>query len=89
MGRQTQFYMLRDDGKAFLDYVQNRDPVVVIRRDSKSPEILEERSPWEKGGSFCLWNQSLLTALNRQFVPESKVGPTTGTMPRVARVSLG
>jgi hypothetical protein len=67
--------MLEEDCRQFLHFVQERDPVVVIRRDSVSPQIEEVREPCEHGGSYCLWNQALLPHLERKFIPESVRGP--------------
>jgi hypothetical protein len=75
MGRQTGFHMLAEDCKHFLEFVRGRDPIIVIRRDSTSPTIEEIQRPWEQGGGYCLWNQALLPALAREYIPESDVGP--------------
>lgn len=67
--------MLPEDCKTLVHFVQERDPIVVIRRDCKSSDIREEKSIWENGGAFVLWNQALLPSLQREYVPESKMGP--------------
>jgi hypothetical protein len=68
MGRQTQFHMLADDCKNFTQFLQHRDPVIVVDRSSKSEDIDEVREPWERGGSYSLWNQALLPSLKRKFI---------------------
>lgn len=75
MGRQVQFHLLLEDCEKFLRFVQGRDPVVVIRRDSEYATIDEISHPCQQGGSYCLWNQGLLPSLERKFVPESVKGP--------------
>jgi hypothetical protein len=75
MGRQTGFHMLPEDCKQFLDFVHKRDPVVVTDWRSTSPEIMERQNPWEASGWYCLWNQTLLPKLEREFVPKSDRGP--------------
>ena len=67
--------MLADDCRTFLSFVQQRDPVVVIDRDAESSQIDEVLCPWLRGGSYCLWNQSLLPSLEREFIPQSNLGP--------------
>jgi hypothetical protein len=67
--------MLADDCRLFLEFVHERDPVVVIDYASKSGVIEEVERPWERGGSYLLWNQALLQVLQRRFVhvePETK-----------------
>src|SRR5215472_8772842 len=75
MGRQTQFHMLAGDCESFIDYVRRRDPVIICEWTSARATIEEVRSPWEQGGWYCLWNQSLLPSLQREFIPESDIGP--------------
>ena len=41
MGRQTRFHMLTEDCKQFLEFVQQRDPVIVVDWSAQSG-ILEE-----------------------------------------------
>jgi hypothetical protein len=67
--------MLEDDCKALLESVQNRDPVIVIDRDSSSREIKAILRPWERRGLYCMWNQALLPTINRkEFTRESNRG---------------
>lgn len=66
MGRQTQFHMLEADCRQFLEFVQSRDPVLVITRYSASSEIEAVREPWQKGALYCLWNQSVFESLKRE-----------------------
>lgn len=68
MGRQIQFHMLPEDSKAFLDFVQKRDPVVITLRSSDSPEIKEVSDPSSETGIMTLWNQSLLVSLERERI---------------------
>jgi hypothetical protein len=69
MGRQTQFHMLAEDCRLFLEFVQHRDPVIVVDKYSKTEAIEEVLRPWEqKGGNYFLWNRALLPALRRQFI---------------------
>lgn len=75
MGRQTGLHMLEEDCKTLLESVQKRDPVIVIERDSTSPEIEAVREPWKRGGTYCMWNQALLPAIEREFIPDSNRGP--------------
>jgi hypothetical protein len=75
MGRQTQFHMLADDCKQFLRFVQERDPVIVVRRSSQLAGIEEVHEPWQRGGGYCLWNQALLPSLERKYITESDHGP--------------
>jgi hypothetical protein len=60
--------MLADDCKEFLEFIHQRDPVAVIERSSKSETIEEVRQPWERDGSYYLWNQGVLPSLRRTFI---------------------
>jgi hypothetical protein len=60
--------MLPEDCRRLLEYVQQRDPVVVVERSADSKDILEVPNPSLRGGSYCLWNQALLPALEREFI---------------------
>jgi hypothetical protein len=60
--------MLEEDCREFVAFIQKRDPVIVVDRSSKSKEIEEEQRPWERGKTYCLWNQALLPRLQRKFV---------------------
>jgi len=68
MGKQTQLHMLPDDCRELLDHIQHRDPVVVVDRSADSKEVKEVKNPCLHGGSYCLWNQGLLPALEREYV---------------------
>ena len=76
MGRQTQFHMLKEDCRNFLEFVHQRDPVIVINKSSKSEGIEEVRDPWERGETYWLWNQAVLPTLQRRFV---QVEPDTAS----------
>ena len=71
MGRQIRFYMLPEDRNAFLRFVQERDPVVVIARDSDSAEIQPtvdlDIGP---GKTLCLWNRKFLPHLKREWIAD-------------------
>jgi hypothetical protein len=75
MGRQTGFHMLEEDCRLFLKFVQERDPVMVVLRDSLSPEIQVIRDPSTRPGLYCLWNQALLPSFQPKFVPRSAGAP--------------
>jgi hypothetical protein len=75
MGKQTGFHMLAEDCKQFLDFVQERDAVVVTHWRSESADIEAVRQPWKGGDWYCLWNQTLLPALEREYIPKSDRGP--------------
>jgi hypothetical protein len=60
--------MLEEDCKQFLTFVRERAPVVVIDRSSKMPTIQEVSRPWERGNTYCLWNQTILPSLERKFI---------------------
>jgi len=60
--------MLPEDCKQLLDYVQQRDPVIVVDWSSDSKEIREIEGPCDHGGFYCLWNQSLLHRLEREYI---------------------
>ena len=75
MGRQTALHMLSEDCKQLIDFVQKRDPVIVVLRDGQSSEVAEVQCAWQTGGTYCLWNQALLPSLRREFIPQSNAGP--------------
>ncbi len=67
MGRQTRFHMLPDDCRRFVQFLQERDPVIVTNwHSSSTPEPEECVRPWETGGMYCLWNQAILPELRRE-----------------------
>jgi len=66
--------MLGEDCGEFLEFVHHRDPVIVVERSSKSETIQEAQRPWERGETYCLWNQAVLPTLQRKFV---RVEPDT------------
>ena len=66
MGRQTRFHMLEEDCKQFLGFVRQRDPVIVVDWSSKPGTMQEVQRPWERGGTYYLWNQSVLPTLPRE-----------------------
>lgn len=70
MGRQIHFHMLPEDQNAFLRFLQERDPVVVIARDSDSAEI-QPIADLDIGRdkTLCLWNRKILPSLEREWVP--------------------
>ncbi len=58
--------MLPDDCRRFLSFVRERDPVIVARWYAPAAEVEELHRPWDEGGYFCLWNQSILVSLKRR-----------------------
>ncbi len=71
MGRQIHFHMLPDDQNAFLRFVQERAPILVIARDSDSAEV-QPAADTDTGPdkTLCLWNRDLLPHLERKWIPE-------------------
>jgi hypothetical protein len=79
VGRQILFHMLPEDRTEFLEFVQERDPVVVgdFTHALKSEfEPVDLANP-ENGSRewLCLWNRDLLPSLRREYIAESNVGP--------------
>jgi hypothetical protein len=68
MGRQVQFNALPADLREFLNYVEARDPVIVTVRDSDSPEIKALTSPSLETQVMTLWNQGLVSSLERKRI---------------------
>lgn len=68
MGRQVQFHMLAGDLKAFLDFVQNRDPVTILLRCSHSAQIESVPNPSSEARTMALWNQAILSSLKREHI---------------------
>lgn len=68
MGRQVEFHALPDDVRRFLDFVQQRDPVMVILRSSDSPDIKTVADPSIETRVMTLWNQDLLSSFSREHV---------------------
>lgn len=52
----------------FVRFLQQRDPVIVIQRDSHSKDIEDVRDPWKLPSHYCLWNQALVPMMQRRFV---------------------
>lgn len=76
MGRQTRFHMLAEDCREFVEFVRERDPVFVTERRSDANVIQDVKRPWERGETYCLWNQAILPLLQRNFV---QVNPGEGS----------
>ena len=74
MGKQTELHLLASDCRQLLQFVQERDPVVTILWNSRLSEIEEVLNPCSKGGTYCLWNQSLLPSLKRNYIAKSDHG---------------
>jgi hypothetical protein len=68
MGKQIQFHMLADDMQAFLNFAQSRDPLVITRRDWHAAQIECLPCPWLEENPMILWNQGLLSQLERNCV---------------------
>ncbi|MGH9495596.1 MAG: hypothetical protein ACRD3B_11405 [Candidatus Sulfotelmatobacter sp.] len=60
--------MLAEDCREFLQFVHQRDPVLVIEKISKTEIIQEVEQPWERGEHYYLWNQAVLPTLTRELV---------------------
>lgn len=60
--------MLAADLRAFLSFVQERDPVIVALRSSESPEISQVAEPSLETQVMTLWNQDILGSLERKIV---------------------
>jgi hypothetical protein len=59
--------MLPEDCRNFVQFLRERDPVIVTKwHSSESAEIEDIHSPWERGEKYCLWNQSILHSLKRR-----------------------
>jgi hypothetical protein len=71
MGRQIHFYLTPEDRNAFFRYIQERDHVVIVPRDSHSREIEPlSTSNIKPSRTVCLWNRKFLHHLERQWIPD-------------------
>lgn len=71
MGRQIHFYMLPEDRKAFLQYVQEHDSTTVVARDSDMAKVEPVDSlEVDPVNTLCLWKTTLAPALERNWVPD-------------------
>jgi hypothetical protein len=62
--------MLPEDQKAFLRFVQERDPIVIITRDSDSAEIQPIADlAIGRDKTLLFWNRKILPSLEREWVP--------------------
>ena len=68
MGRQVQFHALPSDIRMFLEFVQKRDPVIVVIRDSNSPDVRALLEPSSEVNVLTIWNQDLLRSLSRRHI---------------------
>jgi hypothetical protein len=75
MGRQIQFHMRDEDCHRFFAAVLRSDPCVVTIRDAPSPSIEPLEQPCRAVTALVLWNQNLSRSVERQYVPESAIGP--------------
>lgn len=75
MGRQIAVHLLEKDCEQLLHFVQDRDAVIVLRRDTTSAELGKVARPCVEAGIYTLWNQPLAPDLVRKFIDNSKIGP--------------
>ena len=68
MGRQTRFHMLMEDCRAFVEFLRERDPVIITNRSSDSEALIDVSEPWKEGETYCLWNQAIVPTLRRKFI---------------------
>jgi hypothetical protein len=68
MGRQIQFNALPEDLQEFLKFVEQRDPVIVMPRDSDSPGMTALENPSLEVDVMTLWNRGLLSSLQRKHI---------------------
>lgn len=68
MGRQILFHMLPEDMQTFLQFVQERNPIVITRRSSDSPEIRSIPDPPRETEVMTIWNKALLNSLERILI---------------------
>lgn len=71
MGRQIQFYMLRDDRDAFLRYALDDDDLVaLISEGSDSPIVRPlDQGSLKTEGAIYLWNRRFLPRFKRHWMP--------------------
>ena len=76
MGRQIAVHLLEKDCEQLLHFVRNRDPLIILKRDTTSAELGEVARPCAEAGIYTLWNQPLAPDLARKFVDHHpKIGP--------------
>ena len=75
MGRQIAVHLLKKDCEQLLHFVRNRDPVIILKRDTTSAELAEVARPCAEAGIYTLWNQPLAPDLVRRVIHLPKIGP--------------
>jgi hypothetical protein len=69
MGRQILFHMLPEDRTAFINFVQQRNSVMVTDFISDSAEVKPVDFTQQRDEEWlCLWNHALLPSLERKFI---------------------
>jgi hypothetical protein len=71
MGRQVQLHILPPDTGLLLQFIQERDPVIVTLRDTDSPDLSSVPDPLSETRVMTLWNQALLSSLRRKRIVHS------------------
>ena len=84
MGKQILFHMLLEDCQEFVQFLAERDPVVITQRDSDTPEVIplgiaacnqtqcSSRRGQLLSPPLVLWNAVLVPHLDRKRVRPSK-----------------
>jgi hypothetical protein len=63
--------MMPEDQNTFLSVIQERNPIVVMNRDSDSAVIHSgAEADTSPNKTLCLWNRKLLPHLERKWVPD-------------------
>jgi len=75
MGKQILFHMLAPDCEQFLSFVRQHDPVIVVEKSGDSAQVVSVTNPCKPGQALCLWNQNLISSLERKYIPKSNRGP--------------
>src|SRR6516162_6352329 len=75
MGRQIAVHLLEKDCEQLLHFVRDRDPVIILKRDTSSAELGEIARPCAEAGIYTLWNQPLAPDLVRRVIHLPKIGP--------------
>lgn len=59
--------MLPEDCQRFVQFLRERDPVIVTDFYSNtSAEVEDIPDPWKSRGHYCLWNRAILQTLRRE-----------------------
>lgn len=72
MGKQIEFYCLKNDNEMLFSFLKEKWNVIFVERSGDAPSVVSVSPPLKPGRTYCIWNPGILETLEREYIQNAE-----------------